>query len=800
MKIRSPTIQAQQPYIKPNQPWKGQWIWPKGSDGNVSNQVVLFRHCFDLPSNAIQPTLQLFACSNYRLWVNGELLGDGPCPSASHHSYVDSYDLSKLTGAKITIAVLVRTGNLHADLSGSLIAEIKDDSGNILSKSDQDWKGCVGGAWQAKTYFMKMNMLSPYQEHLDARRLQENWMHPEFNDTSWAAVGLVRGRKRAGALTPWTHLLPRPIAQFERQTFYPQRIVLKETCIWLKNRLEEQDATVEATQFGSEEEVAERIVNEESLFAENESCTLSCSPVTPSDPAWDGVRDPALTIGFEEELTAFIEIEVSAPAGAVLYIASAERLVDGRIQSMIEGRFCEKYICREGRQTFRSLNWRAFRYLRLRLSESGEEVKIHALRAIRVRTPFPRESSFKSLEKTQAIDELCRRTIRLCCVDGVFDTPWREAAQWLGDVACVTIPALHWVYGDTQLSGKFMMQASLNSLPNGLLSNLSNCQPQESYSAIPDYSLWWIYAIREHYQYSGEEGWYRMCYPEALRIMRWHLNYLDDEGFLTDISQWVFIDWADVTKLGSLSTYNAIFVMTCDVLAQMAEFNGDHKTRDEFVEFARNIRQKYSNRFWDAKRSLVVDAWDDGKQSEKVSEHGNVAALLFGCLSGEESKTLIEKGYVQNQREDWVECQPFFSRIILEALYAHGRRDLALNVIEERWGLRFRDRGWDSCLEEWYMNGSFRDGPWSGFKRTTSHAWSAGASEFLIRRLAGVIVHEPGAKKISVEPYEADFPYELHIPLMHGEVKINYSPGKKALVESSEGIEVLSKKKGCSQF
>jgi len=791
MNQANPLLQAKQPYLKPNIPWEGKWIWPRGSDSSTSNQVVLFRHSFDLPSGESSASLHIFACSNYRLWVNGTLMGDGPCPSASHHSYVDAHDLKEfLNEGRITIAVLVRTSKLPQYIRGGLLVEVRGEGGEVLSQSDGNWKAKVGVAWKVHTYYMGMNKLSPYQEHLDGRQLAEYWMNPSFDDEDWPKAALMGNGERGGARAPWTHLLERPIAALERKTFTPQRVVLKETCIWLKNRMEGHDAIPEATQPGTEEGVEEQIINADQLIGEQGECVLSCSPITPFDPAWDGVRDPAVTFGFEEELTAFIEIELTAPAGAVLMVASAERLIDGRIQSLIEGRFCEKYTCRPGRQTFRSLNWRAFRFLRLRLSEAGEEVQIHALRAIRVRTPFPREASFLAPEKTQAIDALCRRTIRLCCVDGIFDTPWREAAQWLGDVACVTVPALHWVYGDTQLSGKFLVQAGLNGLPNGLLSNLSNCQPQEGYHTIPDYSLWWIYALREHYHYSGEEGWYRMFYSDATRIMRWHLNYLDDEGFLTDIAQWVFIDWADVTKVGSLSAYNAIFAMTCDVLAEMAEFNGDLRSRDEYLGFASNIRQKFSGRFWDPKRELVVDAWDHGEQSEKVSEHGNVSALLFGCLSGDESRALIERGYVQGQREGWVECQPFFARILLEALYGHDRRDLALDTIEERWGLRFRDRGWDTCLEEWTANGSFRDGPWSGFKRTTSHAWSAGASEFLIRRLPGLKILEPGGKKVSVSPYEGDFAYELRVPLMEGEVSIKYRPGEKPQVEGSEGIEI----------
>lgn len=770
-------------FLPANRSWKASWIWPRHSDPGRSNSVALFRRRCAVSEPA---ELLINACSNYRLWVNGEIAGDGPCPSAAHQSYYDRY---KLPVGEVQIAVVVRTARLQQPRMGGLLAEMIDSAGQLIDASCADWKAVPGDAWSQNSYEFPMNKLSPYQEHLNANNLPIDWEQIDFDDSSWPTAQVLRPAQLRPS--PYTHMIERPIAELERDLFLPCEITARETCLHINNRKEGHDASTEACQPGTDELVDNLISHANDLLGENGRCTLRCSQPEPDNAAWDGTRDPALTLRFAEELTAFIEVELTAPAGAVLFIASTERLFDGQFNNMLEGRFTEKYTCREGRQVYRSLNWRAFRYLRLRLALAGSDVLIHAVRAIRVRTPMQREAEFTSGDGMNTIDQLCRRTIRLCSVDGIFDTPWRESAQWLGDVANVTIPALHWVYGDDKLSGKFMMQAGLNATPAGILSNLSNIEPIFGSGNIPDYSLWWMYALREHYWYTGDIQWYRMFYPEVQRIMRWHVNYLDDDGFLNDVGNWVFIDWADTTPNGSLSAYNAIFVMACDVLADMAQLIGDTVTADESRALADRIRRGFVERFWDAERAVIVDAVIDGKQTETISEHGHAAALAFDCLPDEIAHGVIHNGYELGQRHGWVECQPYFTRVLLEGLHAYDRRDLALQIIEDRWGKRFRDRGWDTCLEEWTCNGSYRHGDWSGFQRTTSHAWSAAASEFLQRRLPGIEILEAGGRKISINPWQGDFAYTQRVPLQHGWVSIDYTPGQVPDVSVEGEIELM---------
>jgi hypothetical protein len=774
-----------------NRKWTAQWVWPQGGDAG-ENAVALLRRTVRLDTPA-RADLLVSAFFQYRLWVNGELLGDGPPPSAGHATYYDTHRLD-LPAGTTTIAALIWTAKVEPPYRGAFLAELLDESGTVLDATGPSWRAMPGRAWRQDVYRFGMNFVGPFQEHLDARRLPEGWTEAGFDDTAWQPAEPITGRgDRPPRVEPWSNLQPRDIPPLERDVVRPTEVVAVESVVALTNRTDSDDASAEACQPGTPltGESDATVDHVEHLLTDAGDCTLSCRPAS-RQPWVDGRRDPCVTLGFDEEVTAFIEVELTAPAGATLFLASAERLLDGRLNNTIESRFVERYTARAGRQTFRSLHWRAFRYLRMRMGNTDEPVKIHAVRAIRVRSPLgDGVAKFDGDDRLGAIDTICRRTIRLCAVDGLFDTPWREAAQWLGDVAMATVPALHWAYGDTAMAGKFFKQSALNGQSDGILSNLSNTPPMGGAWNIPDYSLWWLYGLREHRWFTGDDAWYRTFYPEACRIIRWYLRYLDDAGLLADTPQWTYIDWANVTRNGRSAPLNAMFAMACDVLVEMAECLGDGDTARWAGVVGSGIRRQFVPTFWDEQRRVVVDAVVDGRQVAKISEHGLATAIVFDCLEGVDVGDLVARCWERDAFEaQWVECQPFFTRIVLEALHGAGRTDLALRVIERRWGERFVDAGWQSCLEEWTTNGTWRGDTWAATQRTLSHAWSAAPAEFFQRRLPGIELDEPGGGRISVNPYAGDFAYAVTVPLPAGAVQVTYTPGKPAEIKADGKVKV----------
>ncbi len=93
------------------------WIWSDDGDGRGYNLCSIFRRDFRLESAPVGAHLAICADSSYRLKVNGQWLGDGPCRSYPGHTRYDLHDLAGVlrSGAN-QIEAVVRyfgCGNFH---------------------------------------------------------------------------------------------------------------------------------------------------------------------------------------------------------------------------------------------------------------------------------------------------------------------------------------------------------------------------------------------------------------------------------------------------------------------------------------------------------------------------------------------------------------------------------------------------------------------------------------------------------------------------------------------------------------
>ena len=470
-------------------------------------------------------------------------------------------------------------------------------------------------------------------------------------------------------------------------------------------------------------------------------------------------------------------------------VGYAERLVDGQFNNAIEGCFCDCYATRAGRQDWQSFHWRAFRYVKLRFRSCGAPVRVHAVRARCTRYPFEERGRFTSSDDVlNGAYAISRATLRLCSHEFIVDTPWREAAQWTGDVSAVTLPGILSCFGDTVLPSKYFRQSAANMLPNGLLSNVTNAVPDPLGRVIPDYSLWWVRALWQHFLYTGDAVWLDRMYPQVLRILQFFADCIDEHGLAGDVPLWVFVDWADVDKRGECAAVNALLYGTLVDIRAMAERRGDRATVSCAESIRAGIGRAFGERLWDAGRGLYADANVDGRLSEKVSEHGNMAAIRFGLCDAERAARMIRVLYEERSARV-TEAQPFFTSVVLQGLALAGRFDLALGLVRERWGERMLARGATSTYEEWGINGSWRAGRYKGFMRTLSHAWSAAPADFLVRWLAGIEILEPGCAALRVVPHAADIDYEVVFPTPRGGVRVTCRGGVVA-VAAPEGMRI----------
>ena len=756
--------------------WNARWIWAPGS-GKEKNVYYYFRKTF---KSEEEGTCRIFitADTRYQLFINGEFIGRGAPQSQPYFQYYDTHDISDCVKRGVnTIAVIVNhIGNLP-DTRGGLLAEVTDGDGRVYVSTDGSWSVSRARAWKDDTYMEKCNKMTPYQEFFDARKVPDQWMSAEYDESGWEQASVVAGRisDRPPAGGIWSKLVPRDIPYMDTYLVYPAAVENVEESIDIMNRTYPYDLSPGLSMAGTPVTYA-RAEDTDNLCSEKKETVFQCS-VNHRDLDFDGIYAPAVVLDFGRVLTARIRISLKGTAGGYMDIGYAERLIDGHFNNALECRFADRYIMKDGEQVFESFAWKGFRYVKIRFRYCFEPVTVMSVYGAVSAYPYEERGAFTSSDDTlNDVFRISRETLRLCSNECLMDTPWREQAQWLGDIAMATAPAVYACFGDTKLTGKFFRQAANNQHPTGMISVISNTVHHGWSGVIPDYSLWWVQGLWSHYMYTGEPEWIHRFYSQALRVWYAHIDYIDDHGLIKDMPYWPFIDWADIDKRGECTAYNAIFYGTARTVRRMARFKGDRYTEQQAGEIISAIEEHFEDRLFDQDRRCFADANIDGVLSEKASEHASMAAVNWDLCSEETARTVIETLY-EGDTMPVTEAQPFFTAVVLRALHRAGRFDIALDIIRNRWGRRMVDTGATSVYEEWYQNGSWRDGSFKGFLRTHSHAWSACPAEFLISHLIGLDIEEPGCSRISLRPQKTAFDYTAVFPAPQGSISVSCTDG-----------------------
>ena len=770
--------------------WNARWIWADDAKPQP-NVTHYFRREFTPDASGEVRRLFVTADSRYRLYVNGAFVGEGPPPSAPHFYYYDEYDLgAALAAGPNVIAVVVHFAGDGLSGRGGLLAELVDAAGETLVATGDDWRAARAEAWWDGGFACHMNAFDPYQEFYDARKAPAGWDRVGFDDTAWPRATVLAGRfsDRPPSVHPWTYLVPRDIPAMALSERLPASVERVEECLAIANRMRPEDLSIGLSQAGRPLQWS-RVEDAEHLCGGG-AAVVQCSTEHMADHTFDGVYDPCIVLDFGRVITAYVELDLEGPAGGTVDIGLAERLIDGHFNNAIEGQFAHRYVMTDGRQTWRTWAWRGFRYAKLRFRDCFEPVRVHAARAVVTTYPFEERGSFASSDAGLGrVFDICRYTLRLCSNSSIMDTPWREQAQWLGDVSAVTLGGIYACFGDVRLAGKFLRQSAANQFTSGLLANVTNRASRGGPGTIPDYSLWWVIGLWQHYLYTGEARWVRRFYPHAVKVIRAFLDHVDERGLVADVPGWIFIDWADVDRRGECAPLNAIFYGALEALGRMARVQDDSATV-RLVETVRaGIAAAFRERFFDEARGCFVDANVGGTFSEKVSEHAGAAAIRFG-LCDDATAAEVAARLWERREVACTETQPFFTSVVLEALARIRRMDLALEIIRDRWGRRMVQRGATSTWEEWGINGSWRSGTYHGFLRALSHAWSAHPAGFLIRALPGIEILQPGCRAVRIRPHDVPMDYSVTFPTPLGPIQVTKT-GDRIERSVPDGVEIV---------
>jgi hypothetical protein len=181
---------------------------------------TLLRTVVDAREGADPATIEITASSLYRLYVNGTLVLTGPARGTTRYLFVDRVDVgAHLHAGENTIAVeVIYFPDLIPDVLQHEYPDVPPGvaisgrfGGVMVSLGDQ-WRIYELSCYDPAAFWAR----GQKAEYVDVSAYPDGWMHPGFDDSSWAAV--------SGVADPPVEHRERPTPLPTQETVHPKRM------------------------------------------------------------------------------------------------------------------------------------------------------------------------------------------------------------------------------------------------------------------------------------------------------------------------------------------------------------------------------------------------------------------------------------------------------------------------------------------------------------------------------------------------------------------------------------------------
>ncbi|MGH9353077.1 MAG: family 78 glycoside hydrolase catalytic domain, partial [Terriglobia bacterium] len=565
--------------------WRADWIWepvevmPHVNSPWVSffktppfrNLFTFFRKTFEQPQGVGKALAQISADSRYQLYVNGHFVGRGPARFDPTWLYHDEFDLaSVLRPGKNVIAVLVhyygeKTGWYLDGGRPGLLFECSLEGasgGTTLVKTDATWKFLRAPMWTQDV--PRINGALGFTELYDAAEEVEGWNLPDYDDAQWGEVHVISRVSTANISLmdpyPWDSLAPRDIPMLMEKEVAPSQV----TFVGEVQNLPAGTVSMLAHQMSQETPGPLKnctVQNAQSLTSEaGGEAVVRTTPLGDADSS-----SAVLVLDFGHEVTGRQRLELEGVTGGIVDMGVCESLANGRVTPTRNGLHFNRFLMRDGPQRWEAFEWDGFRYLQLTIRNCPRPIKLRKVTVNFTSYPVGNRGAFESsAAMLNKIWETSRYTVQLCMQDAYIDCPNREQRQWVGD-AYVETKVNYSVFGDTKLAAKYLRQIVQSQRTDGILMMFWPGDAEDGdvkLMNIKDFVLHWISTVWEYYRFTGDQEMVRELFPNMVKALGWFEQRVNAQGLLSNITPWVFGDWAPLDRRDHNTILNALFYNT----------------------------------------------------------------------------------------------------------------------------------------------------------------------------------------------------------------------------------------------
>ena len=695
--------------------WNARWLAPPDVPLTTYG-VFLFRHDFTLASVPDSFVVHATADNRYRLLVNGVPVGFGPARSDLAHWHYETYNIAKqLKAGKNTLAAVVWNAGENrpaAQMMSQTGFLLQGNPGQqpVVDTQPDTWRVFHNQAYHPLTQqdFKVLDYAVGVTDHLKGDEHPWGWETADYPIEAWAQPRDVGAAKPYGLVYSYGDgeygLTPRTIPMMEEHT-----------------------------------ERFPHIVRSQGIAVDTSFLRGEASLTVPANTTATLLLDQTyLVAGYPELL-------LSGGKGSTVKITYAEALYNEQNRKGNRNETAGKDIIGYfdifepdggANRLFRPLWNRTYRFVELALETGAEPLVLQDFYGIYANYPFEENASFESDDPlTQDIWEVGWRTARLCAIETYVDCPYYEQLQYVGDTRIQALISLY-VSGDDRLMRNSLLQFDYSRAPEGLTMSR---YPTRRSQYIPPYSLFWVAMLHDYHMHRGDTAFVRQFLPGIRSVLQWFEDRQDQNGLLTDLQWWNYVDVAegfpDGVPPGAEDGHSTLitlqWVYALDYAAELFDYFQEADQAAHYRQLSERTKRAIVQTSYDTTRQLFADL----PEKTSFSQHTNIMVILTNTVPGAEQAALLEKVLTDTTL---VQCNIYYRFYLTRAVQKLGQSDYFINHLTT----------WKDMLAEGLTTFAEHE----NYTRSDCHAWSASPNYEFLATVCGIQPAAPHFAAVRIAP------------------------------------------------
>ena len=303
-----------------------------------------------------------------------------------------------------------------------------------------------------------------------------------------------------------------------------------------------------------------------------------------------------------------------------------------------------------------------------------------------------------------------------------------------------------------------------------------------------DYPLHWVVCSYDLLVYTGDTAYAQKYYSTLQRVLNdWYPSVTNATTSLLDKDVGGasgYGDYAFLPRSGTITYYNALYVLALKSAASVATFLGESDGPD-WLQRAEVVSAAINNYLWDNSTGAYLDSLSDAVSHP---QDGNSISILASVSSPARTSSLLS--YLDSHALPYgnpfydndslssgfsERVYAFISYFEIQARFLAGSASTALDQIRRTYGWMSTH---DPTITFWEGIGS-GGSMYEGAYTSAAHGWSTGVLPALTNFVLGVTPTGPGFKTWTIKPIPGDVTWARGVvPTPHGPLSVYWTLGE----------------------